>query len=691
MAGRSPRRPGGANAPDPTSRRVLSWRWVAFLLALVALFAGLRGVAALAEPPQPTTIVTEQVVVVGVTGRTSLTDVDRAVLAAHLDDAQVGSVSVRPRYVGACAAAGWTTLGAGRRAAVGDLCDPRVEAGRVLDWPQREAAAAARRGDARLGTLAGAVQGCVAAVGPGAALAAAHPDGTLDDYRTVQQFQDDGLRTRCPTTLVDPGPAADAVVTRLAADPSRTLVVTGVGPAAGSDDPSLQVLYRLGSTFPGWVTSASTRREGIVTLTDLTRTLVDHDRPAGASAPLTVDGAPLAVEPAPLTVPAVAQHLAATAALSDASPTGYLILGGYGAALFVVLVVGLLRRRWTVPRLILTFGTVLPLSMMLTGAVPWAGAARPGLTLGLAVITWSTLMTAAALFLARRLRIPAAVAGAALTVAVLTADAALGGPLQPGSMLNSRPIFGLRWYGFGNVTFSVYATSALLLAGYVAHRLRAAGHRRAALVAVALIGFGVVVCEGWPTMGTDFGGVIALTPPVVGLLLVLSGVRLTWTRLVVVGGSAVVAVAAISVLDWSRGPDRRSHLGNFVQRVLDGDAVDVVSRKAVASAETILAPAGLVCVVVGTVLWLLVFRYAVPVLTEEFTTLRPVLVAVLATAVLGTLLNDGGVSVWLTMTGATTVAVAWFCVDHVRRRGWPDAAVPGRGGWTRGGRAVARR
>ena len=282
MAGRSPGRPGGASAPDPTSRHVLSWRWVAFLLALVALFAGLRGVAALAEPPQPTAIPTEQVVVVGVAGRTSLTDVDRAVLAGHLDDAQVGSVSVRPRYVGACAAAGWTTLGAGRRAAVGDLCDPQVEAGRVLDWPQREAAAAARRGDARLGTLADAVQGCVAAVGPGAALAAAHPDGTLDDYRTVQQFQDDGLRTRCPTTLVDPGPAADAVVTQLAADPSRTLVVTGVGPAAGSDDPSLQVLYRLGSTSPGWVTSASTRREGIVTLTDLTRTLVDHDRPAGA-------------------------------------------------------------------------------------------------------------------------------------------------------------------------------------------------------------------------------------------------------------------------------------------------------------------------------------------------------------------------------------------------------------------------
>ena len=45
----------------------------------------------------------------------------------------------------------------------------------------------------------------------------------------------------------------------------------------------------------------------------------------------------------------------------------------------------------------------------------------------------------------------------------------------------------------------------------------------------------------------------------------------------------MVAVGLISVVDWARGPDRRSHLGNFVQRILDGDAIDVVARKAVAS------------------------------------------------------------------------------------------------------------
>ena len=106
-------------------------------------------------------------VVVGVTGRPQLTAVDEQVICARLAEAQAGAISIRPRYVGDCAAAGWTTLGAGRRAAVGGLCSPQVRDGAIVDWAERTSAAAARRGDARLGTLADSVTGCVAAVGPG--------------------------------------------------------------------------------------------------------------------------------------------------------------------------------------------------------------------------------------------------------------------------------------------------------------------------------------------------------------------------------------------------------------------------------------------------------------------------------------------------------------------------------------------
>jgi hypothetical protein len=657
--------------PDQASAR-RGWRWVLLLLALGALFVGLRGIHALAEQPQESAIFTDQVVVVGVTGRTELTPADRAVLGTHLDDAQTGMVSIRARYVGDCAAAGWTTRGAGRRAAVGDLCAPEVQNGKVTEWAARQAAAAARRGDAQLGTLAGSVPGCVAAVGPGAALAAAKPDGSVAHYQSPEEFVAAGMQTQCPITLVDAGPLSDQIITQLADRKDITTIVTGVGPAAGSDDPSLQVIYRLGTTLPGWLTSASTRREGIATLTDLTRTLIDFGAP-GSIVP--VDGSPFAVYGADLTLDAIDAKIDSIAALSDAAPIGYLALGLAGAVLFVIMVVDVLRGRFLLPKLILTFGGVLLAAMTLTGAVPWQNSDSPGLVVSLVVAAWSVTLTALSLFLGRLGQVPNIIAATALTVAAFTFDAALGAVMQPGSLINSRPIFGLRWYGFGNVTFAGYATAGLFLAGYVAHRCLVAGRRAAAVAAVGAIGFGIVICEGWPSMGSDFGGVIALTPAVLWLMLALSGVKITWPKLLVIAGSALLAVAVISVLDWLRGPDRRTHLGNFVLRIIDGDALDVISRKAVASAETIASIVGIGSLLIGVVLWIVIFRYVVPRVSSDFTTVRSALIAMLIVAIVGTLLNDGGIFVWLTVTGQVAAVMGWFFFDWAQRNDWTVSTI----------------
>jgi hypothetical protein len=653
--------------PDDSGARRRRWGWVLLLLVLGLLFVGLRAIHALYDQPEESAIFTDQVVVVGVTGRPELTPTDRAVLGSHLGDAQAGTVSIRPRYVGDCAAAGWTTLGAGRRAAVDGLCAPKVENGMVTDWAARKAAAAARRGDARLGTLAGSVNGCVAAVGPGAALAAAEPDGSVPSYQSPQEFVAGGMQTTCPITIVDAGPLSDQIISQLADRKDLTLIVTGIGPDAGSDDPSLQVIYRIGTTLPGWLTSASTRREGIVTLTDLTRTLIEFGGPTSSVA---IDGSPFAVYSADLTVDAIDSKISSIAALSDAAPIGYLALGLAGAVLFVIMVIWVLRSSLGLPKLILTFCGVLPAAMMLTGALPWQSSNSPGLFLSLLVAAWSVILTALALLVGRLAAVPNIIAATGITVAAFTVDAALGAVMQPGSMLNSRPIFGLRWYGFGNVTFAAYATAGLLLAGYIAHRLLTADRRGAAVAAVGSIGFGIVICEGWPSMGSDFGGVIALTPAVLWLMLALSGIKITWPRLLAIGAGAVLAVALISVLDWRRGSDRRSHLGNFVQRILDGDALDVISRKAVASAETIGSILGIGSLLIGVVLWIVILKYVVPRVSADFTTVRSTLIAALAVAILGTLLNDGGISVWLTGTAEVTIVMGWFFFDWAERNDW---------------------
>jgi hypothetical protein len=314
--------------------------------------------------------------------------------------------------------------------------------------------------------------------------------------------------------------------------------------------------------------------------------------------------------------------------------------------------------------------------MLLTGAVPWNATPWPVLVLLATLAGWSLALTVAVSAGAKRLHVPFAVAAAAVTVTAFSLDAALGGVMEPRSMLNSRPVNGGRWYGFGNVTFAVYAAATFVLVGYLAHRLRTSGHRRTALIPVAIIGFGVVLCEGWPSMGADFGGVIALTPALLWLLLVLAEIPITWPKLIAIGGSALFLVTAISWLDWRRGPTARTHLGGFFQRVLDGDAFNIIIRKAGAATGSVLSPLGMGSLLVGVIVWILLFRRLLPTLTTEFTTLHMVAVAALAVAILGTALNDGGITIWYTVTLTLTLTVAALWTDRTSHPNLTQQASP---------------
>jgi hypothetical protein len=148
------------------------------------------------------------------------------------------------------------------------------------------------------------------------------------------------------------------------------------------------------------------------------------------------------------------------------------------------------------------------------------------------------------------------------------------------------------------------------------------------------------------------------------LLLVLADIPITWPKIAGSAGSALLLVAAISWLDWRRGPTARTHLGAFFQRVLDGDAFNIIIRKAAAATGSILNPLGMGSVVVGVVVWILLFRLLLPALATEFTTLHTVAVAALGLAILGTALNDGGITIWYTLTLAFTLTVSALWVDR---------------------------
>src|SRR4029453_2122592 len=114
----------------------------------------------------------------------------------------------------------------------------------------------------------------------------------------------------CPVTLIDAGELSDQIIAGLATNDSVTLVVTGIGPTPGTLDRDLQLIYEIRSALSGWLTSASTRRQGIVTLTALTRTLVDFSRPDNSPVPLVVDGSPFEFYSAPLSIDGIEEQLA---------------------------------------------------------------------------------------------------------------------------------------------------------------------------------------------------------------------------------------------------------------------------------------------------------------------------------------------------------------------------------------------
>lgn len=239
-----------------------------------------------------------------------------------------------------------------------------------------------------------------------------------------------------------------------------------------------------------------------------------------------------------------------------------------------------------------------------------------------------------------------------LTFAVLVVDALAGTPLHRGSLLGPSPALGGRFFGFGNDTFCVFVVVALLLAGAVAEELLTRGRRRLAVGAVVGLGALTVLVDVWPTWGADVGGGPALLPGIALLALVVAGIEVTVPRLAGAAAGGVALVAAVALADWLRPERDRSHAGRFVQEVLDGDAWEIVARKAGYARDSLNGGipmwVTLAVLVAAAAALLRPERYAPsPLLAafDQWPTFRATLGAILLTILLGSFINDYGLRI----------------------------------------------
>ncbi|HUR01907.1 MAG TPA: hypothetical protein VM347_05160 [Nonomuraea sp.] len=755
--------------------------------------------------------------------------------------AQGGSASISTRAVPppdrgvTCPMAGWLTVSAGQRSGTAGRGCPAIPAPRgtgegatVPGWSALVAYQADTGYDARLGTLGGLVTssgGKVAAIGPGAALGAADTTGKIAKYADTpealgdptpynlivmdapdlaaawarQPLDEYGVPTPLPTATRQAAVAqADrrigALLGKLPSD--TTVLVAGVSDI--TTNPHLHVAIATGPSpsgrpyLHGFLTATSTRQDALVTITDLTATVIqllnleaprevvgrawqsdvteeapatpadtvnelsDSDlasqvlrevrgpffavfvtvqlvfyafsalalrrrrRSAGVGETPTTDSpestsriegaspgeagttgipadaatptGPTATGTSPGEAAPTGTHSAGIssgdAAAKEAGSARQIsaeTLGGAGGASGSSgssgsggpsapgSVPASASRLLAVVQVVAVVSGSIAVSTFLAQLVPWWALPSPMLGVIVTILAIAGLITGLAFAGPWRAHVlgPLAVVAGITSVALLV-DVMTGSTLQVNAVTGYEPVTGGRFYGFSNIAFAVYSTGTVLgLAGVAQWLLKRGVSRFVTVLVCGVYGGLAVFADGWPSWGADFGGVPAFVIGLAVFLILLAGRRVSIVKLLLVGVAGGVLIGGISLFDWLRPAAQRTHLGNFVQQIIDGQAWTVVWRKFSAMIGVTVGNWSLTLlslVALAFLFWVLnrPSRWGAPALGQAYAlalTLRAGLFGALTCAFIGFLINDSGIAI---PAMALTVAVPLTLAASVR-------------------------
>ncbi|SEG97264.1 hypothetical protein SAMN05444920_110299 [Nonomuraea solani] len=609
----------------------------------------------------------------------------------------LGSVSVKAVGTVTCPYDGWLSVSAGVRSAVGQRCglppEPIVQ-GQGAVVPQVTELLKTSDGAyaGTIGAAAHAAGQCTAAVGRGAALALADREGKVDLYAAepagladwskcrviavdvpafAQAYLVDGKLPSEPEILAperrrELARQADAQVgAALDRLPAGTeIILAGVGDHGSVPHLRAAMWKRPGTEQPAGISGPSvgahsTRRDDLVVLPDVTPTILAA---AGLERPASMIGLAWRLGD-PITPDDLRRDDMAGVTVRGMTGiffTGFAILT---VAFYSLSYLFLSRRRrlGLVAKAAVVMASI-PVSTYVVNLLPWDRSPYPVVTMLAGVLASTALISVVALRGPWRrdpLGPPAAVA--AVNAAVLVGDLLTGTTLQFNSLMGYTAVVGGRYYGLANIPYALLATSVLMGTAVAAEHLVRAGHRRAAVAGVAVLGVVAMLLAGWPGIGSDFGGVIAFVPGIAVTALLVAGQRVSVLKLAgfcVLGG---VAVSAIAVLDYLRPPASQTHLGRFVGQVIDGTFLPMIARKLGAMLHTMLSPNLMPIVLAG--LAFLIFAVLrpgqvsagmVPRAFARAPMLRAGLIGAMVSGVVGMLVNDSGTAV-LSMVVALAV------------------------------------
>jgi hypothetical protein len=591
---------------------------------------------------------------------------DRGLLEAfEREPLLVGVTS--PTAGGSAAAQMYLNIGQGTRVSARVYGDdlPSLslgEDGRIRGWEAAVDRAEGAPGDVVPGLLGETVRrsgGRVAYAGVAGltheeAAAGADLSGRVD---TVSLGSRAGFRSRLERLLREhalvvarlPAGSGPGLVADIAPDDGLVIVVRAPGPRGQTLMPTGANLG--GGYGDGLLTSRTTRRAGMVAVTDYAPTIL---RELGLDVPDEMEGR--LMEGAPGTA-ADAESLAGRLAhikgrrgpaLRMAFAAWLLALGGFALA----------RRRRRGLRLVLLAAMWMPALALLTGAID---PSRLGET---SILAFGSLALALATdLLVRWPRAPAVPAAA--VVGAHMVDLVAGSPLIVRSLAGPNPGFGARYYGVGNELEAILSVTVLLGAGALlaGRRGRAvpAGFALACLVTALFVGAG--------RLGADVGGVITIGAGAAAAVLASLPGGVTRRALAIALVTPALAVAALVGVDLVTGGD--AHL---TRSVLDADSpgelVDVAERRFEISWSSLKQ--GTTPLSVGV--FAVALGYGIARRREVLAPLRgdPAFAAgmwgALAATVVGALANDSGPTIFLVGAAALVLAAGYLAGKPLPRR-----------------------
>lgn len=429
-------------------------------------------------------------------------------------------------------------------------------------------------------------------------------------FPTVATYPD--LRGKLPDriNLAQQEKQITALKHTLAALPENTrALVVSANPDSAQQGLQAAMVYGKGIS-EGIIYSPSTHQMGIAQTADLPTTVLDW---LGARDPkLSTSGSPLMISANAATSADRLERLVSTSQRADASyarlglPPSKFVAFAAGALLVIALsLVSLLviRPNPRRPHLQIQLG-------MLGQFLCLTVASLPAACLGAAMLPWweaeapTSFFTSVSILIATLLALVACTGpwrdrpiGPALVIAAFSTfficlDVATGSHISMDSPFGSFSLLGARFFGFGNVYYSVCAIWTLLLCGCVTSLGRPAafgGKRNSRLpvwlanLFIAFLGIAFMVVDGLPRFGADFGGPISFLPGFLVLVLLLNGKRIGIKRMLVVLMVAAGASVGLAFADWMRPASQRTHLGNFVQSIINGDLQVIITRKLLAN------------------------------------------------------------------------------------------------------------